>query len=187
MQVSNTQYFFNLPFEDYLLMPGISFSGLKDEKIIPTEGMKLGTRCHNYLFEPATYDWQQVEIVKNVSAAIRKYIGGAFKYLLKEVSFTAEFTHNGLTMLFKGRADMLVPGKIVLDLKILAGSLKQAIERFNYGAQVSGYCLATGSAVGIIIAWNKQKKHVEVAVITPEKGFWEYHIIQRGHAQIETN
>lgn len=180
MIVQNTKYFRDLAFEDYLKMPGTSFSSLKDQIIIPSEGMKLGTRVHNYLLEPDKYDWQQVEIVKMIANAMRRYIGDAIAYLEKEIAFTAEFVYNGLIMLYKGRADMLRVGRIVIDLKVLAGSLKQAIERFGYREQVSGYCLATGSSLGLIIAFNKSTKQVEIEMIRPNVNFWQYHTVSRG-------
>jgi hypothetical protein len=180
MQIINTKYYLDLPFEDYLQMPGTSYSSIKGFEGEPTEGMKLGTRVHAYLNEPKEYDWQQAEIVIPIATALRAYLGDAFHFLDKEVAFTSTFIHNGMKLAYKGRADMMKIGRIIVDLKILSGSLQQAIERFGYERQISGYCLATGSKLGLIIAWNKLQKKVEVKAIKPNPAFWEFQCVRMG-------
>ena len=83
MQILNTQYYHNLDFEDYLKMPGTSYSSIKGFEGEPTEGMKLGSRVHAYLNEPKEYDWQQVDIVIPIATALRGCLGDAFHYLDK--------------------------------------------------------------------------------------------------------
>ena len=180
MKVSNINYFYNQKFEDYLKMPGTSFSATKNELITPTESMKLGTRVHNYLNEPHEYDWADAEKVIPIATALRATIGDAFSHLKKEVGFTSNFTHNGMTLDYKGRADMLYVGKVVIDIKVLAGSIDSAIERFGYDRQISGYCLATGANFGLIISWNKMSKKVEKKMILPSDAFWKYQCAHRG-------
>ena len=180
MQVTNTVFYNDQDFEDYLKMPGVSFSSTKDTIIVPSEGMKLGTRVHNFILEPDKYDWKQVEIVKPMAAAIRTHIGAALKFLSKEIAFTADFHHNGMRLPYKGRVDLLYNKRIVIDLKILAGGLDASIARFGYDRQVSGYCLGTGCPLGLIIAYNKSKKVIETKRIIPNADFWEYTTAQRG-------
>ena len=180
MQVTNTVFYSDQDFEDYLRMPGVSFSSLKEKIFTPTEGMKLGTRIHNYILEPDKYDWQQVDIVKPMAAAIRQYLGDALPYLNKEIAFTADFLHNGMRLPYKGRVDLMYPKRIIIDLKILAGGLDASIARFGYDRQVSGYCLGTGCPMGLIIAYNKAKKKIETKTIKPNADFWEYTVVSRG-------
>lgn len=179
MTVANTQYYPGIDFDTYLKMPGISFSGLKGE-IPVSSGMRLGSLVHTYLNEPAKYQFEQADIVIPIATALRARLGSAFKYLQKEVAFISEFTHNDLKLLYKGRADCLSIGKIVVDFKILAGALDPAIERFGYRDQISGYCLATGCKVGLIIAYNKAQKKVEVKSIKPCETFWGYTTARMG-------
>lgn len=169
-------------------MEGVSYSSLKGEEIIPTEGMKLGTRVHNYMNEPSKYDWCQADIVQPIAQQLRAYIGDAFKHLKKEVAFTSQFYHNGMVLLYKGRADMMKAGRIVIDLKVLSGPLPAAIERFGYDRQISGYCLATGCNLGLIVAWNKLQKRVETRAIKPNPSFWEYTTVRMGKpVEVVTN
>lgn len=180
MQVINIKYYRNMPFEEYLKLPGISFSGIKGFQGEPTEGMKLGTRVHSYLNEPEKYDWHQAEIVLPIAKILRGYLGDAYSVLEKEVAFTCDMLHNGMVLHYKGRADMLKVGRLVVDLKVLAGSLDAAIERFGYNNQVSGYCLGSRSPLAIILAFNKLKKKVEVKSIKPNAAFWEYQVVRLG-------
>lgn len=180
MIVRDTTYYSDLDFDTYLALPGVSYSSLKDVVITPTEGMKLGTRVHQYLNEPDKFDWVNADTVIPIAAAIRKYIGDAFHYLEKEVAFTSSFIHNDMMLQYKGRADMLKAGRIVIDVKVLAGSLEGAVKHFGYDRQVSGYCLATGAPLGLIVAYNKSKKIVEMKSIKPCAEFWSYQTVFRG-------
>lgn len=179
MIISNVKYYRELPFEEYLAMPGTSFSSLKGE-IPESAGMALGTRVHNYLFTPLAYDWQDAHMVRPIAGAIRSFMGDALPVMEKEVAFTADFLHNGLCLAYKGRADLLKIGRIVIDLKILGGSLEAASTRFGYPHQLSGYCLATHSPMALIIAYNKARKAVETKVIKPDVEFWQYVTVSHG-------
>lgn len=180
MIVSNTIYYDSLDFDKYLQTEGTSFSSIKGFEGTPTAGMQLGTRVHNYISEPEKYDWQQVEEVKAIAGAIRGFVGGAFKYAKKEISFTSDFTFQGLTMKYKGRADALIKGQLIIDYKVLSGSLENACNLFRYPEQISGYCLAAGCEKGLIIAYNKRLKKIETKLITPSTDFWEYNIVRFG-------
>lgn len=179
-QVENVRYYRDMPFEEYLSIPGISFSSIKGFEGAPSIGMQLGTRVHNFLNEPALYDWEQVEVVRPIAAAIRAKLGNAYKFMEKELAFTAEFHYLGMVMVYKGRADLIKVGNVLVDYKVLSGSLDSAIERFGYDRQLSGYCLATGCRLGIIISWNKAKKRIEQRTITPDPTFWMHHVVKLG-------
>lgn len=182
MIVANTTYYPDMPFDEYLALPGNSFSSIKNDGVpLPvSDGMLVGTRVHNYLLEPEKYDWQQPEIVQPIAKKIREILGDALPLLDKEIAFTSDFTHNGMTLKYKGRADMLKTGRIVIDLKVLGGYLPNAIERFGYHKQLSGYCFATGCPRGLIIAYNKATKKIETATIFPNADFWQYQCVHRG-------
>ena len=80
---------------------------------------------------------------------------------------------------------MMKIGRIIVDLKILGGPLQPAIERFGYERQVSGYCLSTGSALGLIIAWNKLQRKVETKAIKPNADFWQFQCVRMGEPMEE--
>ena len=180
MTVSNIKYYRDLPFEDYLKLPGTSYSGIKGFSGDPTKGMQLGTRVHNFLNEPDKYDWKDTEIVKPIAQALRMYLGEAYHAMEKEVGFTADFIHNGMRLPYRGRADMIKVGKVLVDLKVLSGSLNSAIERFGYADQMAGYLYGTCTPLAIIIAYNKSSKKVEVKTLRPAAAFWEYQTARLG-------
>lgn len=178
------QYYRGQDFAAYLTMPGTSFSGLKDVPVPQSAGMSLGTRVHNYILEPEKFDWTDAGIVRKIADALRTYMGGALDVLESEVAFTADFHHNGMVLPYKGRADKLKIGRLVVDFKILGGSLMSAIARFGYDKQLSGYCLATGSPLGLIIAYNKSRKQVETHLLGPNPEFWEYQAVRMGRPEL---
>lgn len=182
MEVRNTIYHREMPFAEYLALPGTSYSSIKGFVGSPTPGMSLGTKVHQYLLEPTKYTWEDANIVREIAAAIRPVLGAALAVLEKEIAFTSKFHYNGFILQYKGRADMLLVGKIVVDLKVLSGALQPAIDRFGYGDQIPGYGLATGSATGLIVAYNRARKRVETKLIPTNSGlaYWQYQTVHRG-------
>lgn len=186
MQVSNLQYYTDLDFNDYLKMEGFSYSSLKRHEngtdIIPSQGMMLGTRVHNYILEPHKYDDVDRHIVVPIASDLRKYLGAAINHLEKEVAFTAILEHQGMFLQYKGRADLIYKGKLIVDLKILSGKLQYAIERFGYDKQLSGYALASGCKNALILSYNKAKKrdNLESFMVKPNEDWWNYMIVKYG-------
>lgn len=181
MQIANLQYYIDFDFDKYLALPGVSYSSIKGFDGPPNKGMSLGTQVHNYILEPEKYTWENVAEVKLIAAAIRGVLGSAIDALKKEVAFTCDMEHNGLVMPYKGRADLLYAPRVVVDLKVLSGTLAAAIKHFGYEKQIGGYCLATGCKMGLIISYNKSRKCVEHAIIHPEHSieWWNYQIVSR--------
>lgn len=179
MQVSNVKYYSELTMDEYLSLPGVSYSSIKGFEGPPPAGMTLGTHVHQYLMEPEKYKWEDVDQVKKIAAALRQYVGIALEVMQHEVAFTADFHYNGLVMQYKGKADLLRVGRLVVDFKILSGSLQPAIVRFGYDKQVSGYCLANEAPTGLILAFNRKAKVVESAIIKPSEEWWNYQIVSR--------
>jgi hypothetical protein len=186
MQVKNLQYYSDLDFDEYLQISGYSFSGIKmlesGQAIIPTEGMKLGTRVHNFILEPKKYDWENHIEVNKIATKIREIYQPFIKYMEPELAFTCRFEHNGMYLNYKGRTDLIYKGKLIVDLKILSGKLEPAIERFGYDKQLSGYALATGCKNAMIISYNKANKHnvLETKLIEPNHDWWNYMVIKYG-------
>ena len=149
----------------------------------PTDGMKLGTRVHKYLLEPKEYDWQDIEAVKEIATCLRKEVGPAFEFLQHEVSITADFSHDGFTMAYRGRIDSGFLGRILIDYKVLSGALLPAIDRFGYINALSGYCMSTRTPAALILAYNRKTKKCEKFYLDESKfsiEFWEQAVITHG-------
>lgn len=180
LEVRNTQFHEDMTFDEYLAMPGYSYSKIKGFQGPPNAGMSLGTRVHNYLNEPHLYDWKDAPEVIKIATALKAFLGDSYKFMKKELAFSCEFHYEGIVMKYKGRADMIKVGSILVDLKVLSGSLESSCERFGYPFQISGYCLASATPLGLILAYNRSKGITETKIIKPEHKYWEYQVARFG-------
>src|SRR5438128_7523600 len=142
MEVKNVQIHRGLTFEQYLALPGYSHSGLKNkgQVIKPTAKMNFGTEVHN-----CCNDGSGDAQIRKIAATLKKAIGAElFDMLECEVAVTAEFHHEGFVMLYKGRLDLTLVGKLVVDIKIIGGkSIYDTIEMFGYNNQVTAYAVGS--------------------------------------------
>ena len=170
------------PFDEYLSLPGISFSGIKSEGefMSPTKKMVLGTKVHNYLLEPEKYDHEDIEIIKPLAMAIKNRIGPLFRYLTPEMAVLADFVHEGMRMKFKGRGDLVYPGKILIDVKVSEMPLAKAMQFFNYPSQTSGYALGFGCPVALIAQVNPKTKQTTLYNVPIITEWWEKQILRYG-------
>lgn len=174
-----------MPFDDYLQMPGLSYSGIKAKGLQinqPTSKMQIGTMVHNYLFEPEKYEFKLSthKIVTAIAQQVKLTLGDAMIGLESEVSVTADFLHDGFKMQYKGRVDLLRAGKMVIDLKVSEMWLNKSIPYFGYDRQLSGYSLATGAKLQMILRINPVTLKTEVKMIPISSDWWESQILKYG-------
>jgi hypothetical protein len=172
----------NIPFNEYLALPGYSYSGIKNQgaKFEPTAKMQLGTDVHNYLLTPEHYDHKNAAIVKPIALALKQAIGPLFKYLQAEVAITADMVSQGFTMAYKGRIDLIAPGRLVVDVKVTELDIAKAIQFFGYDKQLSGYAIPTKCPAALIVAVNPKTFKTQIANIPIDSQWWEYQVIQNG-------
>lgn len=183
MQVINKQYHVDMPFDDYLKLPGFSYSGIKNygqPPIQATNKMRIGTLVHNYLFEPKNYNYEKFEIVKPIAHQVEIILGNALNGMKSEIGVTADFVHEDMKLEYKGRIDLLRAGKIVIDLKVSEKPLYKTIPFFGYDKQLSGYALATESRVAMIIRVCPVTRKTELKTIPISSEWWEKQIVKFG-------
>jgi hypothetical protein len=186
MKVLNRQILTTCPFDNYLELPGWSHSKIRNDGqpfLSPTKRMQMGTKVHNYLLEPHLYDHDDEAIVKPLAREIRRVLGPLWKYLQPELAVTATFVHNGFAMQYHGRGDLVIPNRLVIDIKITEQPISKGIEHFGYDNAISGYCLGFNARAGLIITANPSPKKLgEVFVynVPLSADWWEYQIIQKG-------
>lgn len=169
------QIIHNIPFSEYLRLPGQSYSGLKP-MISTTPSMALGTKVHAHVLDgedaddAATYE---------IGKVLMAEFGSLVSIARKEISYSCEMHHEGTVLDYKGRIDIKILDTII-DLKILSQPIKGSIRIFGYDKQISGYMLASNATQGFIIAYNKVSKKCEVEKITPDYEFWKKIIKQYG-------
>lgn len=195
ISTTNIQRHDDVPFTEYLRMPGNSHSFLRYEKngekaeIIATEKMKRGSMVDSILTDkPQDVDMSSplYEQAKQIAYSIRKNFGGMIDSMEKQVSFTAEMEHLDHKMIGKFRLDFLLPGYIVLDLKVTDAKPKQIpglITHMGYDNQLWGYSKVAQVDRAFILAYSVPAKNVflfNVPVSSPTNEFWEGKILKFG-------
>ena len=157
LTVADRTFHRGISFADYLAIPGYSYSKIKaDTSKVPdqpTAKMSLGTKVHNYILEPSKYDHEDRELIKPMAVSVMGAIGNLAPYLESELAVTCNMMHTteGFVLPYKGRIDLCRVGGIVVDLKVSKMPLLKSIPFFGYDRQLSGYALAAGCNIAVII------------------------------------
>lgn len=188
IQIQNQRIMKNIPFDEYLKMPGVSYSAIKNEgvdKFMPTKRMELGTRVHNYLLDPKEYNYEDLELVKKIATRLKERIGNLIEYLLPELAVTCNFIYQDFNMLFKGRIDLGIPNRLVIDIKVSENSLSRTVNYFGYDKQLTGYSLAINARVALIININPKTLAITIYNVPFAKEWWQNEILKRGEPIIK--
>lgn len=183
IQVQNLKLLPNIPFEEYLALPGHSHSSIRSngKEIKPaTPKMLLGKDVDAYLTDPLSYEYDNVEIVRPIANEVIKVLGKARQYLKPQLAFTCDFVFSGFRLPYKGRADLAIIRHIVIDVKVSEMPLKRFIEYFRADNQVSGYALAIGAKAALIIQAHPKTYATSVYNVPIVLDWWEQQIIQKG-------
>lgn len=185
MIVRDTVVHRNIPFEDYLKLPGFSHSGIRMEGRKPfaaTAKMNLGTNVHSYLLDPTAYSYENLNVVKTIALALKSTIGGLWEFLEPEIAVTSNFCIEDFILPYKGRIDLALVKRVILDIKVINGeSVSSTIDLFHYDTQLSGYAASVGAKDAFIIAYSTKTKKVEVKYIPVNVDWWCNQIITKGN------
>lgn len=179
MTITNRKKYGSLDFDEYLKLEGISFSAIKAFKGEQTEGMKIGTYVHNFISEPDKYNGEEAAIVVPLARTIITELGTAAKFGKAEVCMTAKYEFEGMEMIHKSRIDRLYNG-LVIDFKVIAGSLQQYVQRFQYDEQLRGYMNDSGVDTGMILSVNRKTRQTERIIIKQNHYWWNQKICEYG-------
>lgn len=184
IQTQNLKILKNIPFEEYLTLPGFSHSTLRNHgkpPIVTTAKMMLGKDVDNYLTDPTQYNHSNANVVRPIAVMIKKKIGVLYRHLEPQLAFTCEFVFGGFVMLYKGRADLAIRERLVIDTKISKMPLMKGVDFFGYDNQLSGYALALRARAAIIISQHPEKMDQTSFYNVPLKtDWWEQMIIRFG-------
>lgn len=184
MLIQNRKILKTFPFDEYLKLPGYSYSGICSEgrtKIeSPTKKMQLGTKVGQYLLDPLAYDYSDIEIVRPLALHLNKFLGKLMKYCEAELAVTCNMVLDGISMPYKGRADLGIVDRLVIDIKVTEMPLHKFIDFFRSDRQVSGYCYALNADLGFIVAINPKTKLITTKQITIDDEWWHYQISRKG-------
>lgn len=190
MIVRNHQILFNVPFDEYLKLPGVSHSDIKNEGksfSAATAHMQLGTHVHNYLLEPEKYNHDNISIVRPAAIAVKNKLGVLWQYLQPEVTVLSDFIHNGFVMRQRSRIDLGIPDRLVVDIKVSKVPLGVSIPRFGYDHQLNGYRCSFGAKIALLLRIDPDtcgrpgiEPLIEIYNVPPSTQWWDWQIVQRG-------
>lgn len=190
--VSNIVMIEAIPFQEYLQIPALSHSFLKREVngIAPdletTDNMRLGSMVDAILTEPEKADMTShlYEAARAISHEIKTKFGNAIKAFRKQLSFTADFEHQGFTIWVKGRLDFLLMGHAVVDLKVtLSKDVHALIDYMGYRNQLWSYCQMAKVKVAYLMIYsvpNKKVYLIKLDCSNASNPFWEEKILKFG-------
>lgn len=180
MRIFDIRILEGVPFDQYLQLPGISFSAVKGATPInPTDKMRLGTRVHTYLLEPAKYDGTDYRIVRAIAEKVNSHLGILLKTGKCELTVMCTMVHNGFYLYYKGRVDIFA-GCMIIDLKVSDLPVLHAINHFGYNNQINGYAIPLKAKAGILFSIHPKTLNVQIAPIPNNYTFWERAVLQYG-------
>lgn len=191
--IHSIQQYLNLPFDEYLKLPGRSTSFLKNEKngvspvFIKTDKVRVGSLVDAILTSPKEVDMRSelYPIARDIAAEIRLKFGDMFKQMIPQVSYTGIMAHSGISMPVKGRLDFLLPELAVIDLKVTyATNVPELIKFMKYAEQMHLYCGFAGVKKAYLIVYCVPKKICKVHAIdcSGRSLWWEGKTFEFGSA-----
>lgn len=186
IEYKNIQRFYNIPFEEYLKMPGYSQSFLKHEingvapGIEVTDNMRLGSLVDSFLTEPEKVDYSShlFKPAKSIAAKIQNKFGHLIQCFEKQVSFTADAVYNGWSMPVRGRIDFGLSGHAVIDLKVTKDTspknIQSLINFMGYDHQLYSYSKFYGVNKAYLIVYFVKANYTELYSldVTGVSNFW---------------
>lgn len=194
IKVVNKQRHVGMAFEEYLKLPGYSFSFLNRERfgevpeIVETKAMQRGTLVDGILTQPDRVDINNpiYPEARMIAFEIKRRYGEVFKTLVPQVSYTADFVlqtaHGVYKLPVRGRLDYEIPSQLVLDLKVTSQkNLDATIKYMGYNDQLLGYALMNGSNVAYLMSYCVPTKSIGIRSIElNDYSFWERKILKYG-------
>jgi hypothetical protein len=189
---SNVQTYKDLPFDQYLQLPGYSHSWLKSERnghampFTPSAKVYFGSLVDDLLTDPSSADVSHPDFNEALEAAnnIRNFCGQHFfDAAEKQISFTATMHWGQFSMPVKGRIDFM--STYIFDVKVTnepEEKLNDLIYFMGYPNQMFLYAKALGFNKAVLVFYIRRKKKVVLKPINllDSNKFFENKIIKFG-------
>lgn len=181
MQIFDVRIIEGLPFEDYLKLPGISYSFVSGGGAFKsaTPKMEFGSRVDAYLFEPEKYDGVDYKLVRAVAEKVKARLGVLIKHGKRQLAVMCTMAHRGMYIYYKGRVDLFAGG-MVIDLKVSELEILRAIQVFGYQNQLNGYAIPLKARGSILFSIHPKKHDVQTCPINNSTSFWEQIVLKHG-------
>lgn len=182
MEVQNLKLM-TCPFDEYLSLPGWSYSGIKNDgaKVIATPKMQLGTAVHNCLLAPEEERCENAALARPIAKALAAVLGPLLAALKPELAITADFIHAGFRMAYKGRIDLAIPGRLVVDIKVTEmKDLAAFIKFFGTDYQLNGYGIGIKAKTILMLSIHPKTFKTNLINIPLNTYWWEQEVKKRG-------
>jgi hypothetical protein len=182
MKIFDIRIIEDIPFEDYLKLPGLSYSSVKNggSRIDPTDKMRFGSLVDAYLFEPHTYNGEQYNLVRPIAEAAIGKLGALIRHGRRQLAVLCTMVYNGLYIYYKGRVDLEACG-LIIDFKVSEMNVIQAINHFGYNHQLNGYAIPLGSKGGLIFSIHPKSPHpIQLQAIQNSVIWWQQQVLKYG-------
>lgn len=192
----------NLDFGDYLKLPQLSQSVIKSNKLgsefVLTEKIRVGKIVDELLtssellpIDPNIYNDDLFEKGAKIASEIKKVLGDVFAICEKQVSYTAIAQLGRIKLPVKARLDLLLPNKMVIDLKVTTATDTTAlINHMGYHNQLWHYCKCAELNKAMLIickvkpTFEYSTIEIKHVVISDRNEFWESAIIENGSVNL---
>lgn len=183
-----------LSFEQYLQLPGYSFSTLKTmkdgvaEEVVGTWKMRLGSIVDAILSEQPIKGMMNDELypaAKKIAFRILQQWGDEIRFFKKQQSYTGVATFNGFGLPVRGRPDYELPKFAVIDLKIThEKDMRGVIKHFNYEDQLFNYAKLANVPHGFILMYSTKLGIADMFYADCRRtisSFWQSKIMDYGN------
>lgn len=182
MKIYDTKIYEDVDFDDYIRLPGISYSSIKNSgtRIDPTEKMRFGSLVDAYIFEPHTYNFEQYDFVRPVAERVIKTLGPLIKQGRRQLAVTCTMVHQGFYMYYKGRIDLWA-ADLIIDMKVSEMNILDAIKHFGYNHQLNGYAIPVSAKGGLIFSVNPKPPYTtQLQAIQNSLYWWQQQVLKYG-------
>lgn len=181
MKYINQEILKDIPFDQYLNLPGYSYSFLKREVngTLPafhsTDKVRIGSIVDDLLTNPegADVDTELYPIGKKIANFLKDFIGeNALETLGRQLSIKGEIENEGLVMPVKGRLDLFGLGRVI-DLKVTdvrEADLNSLTFYMGYDKQMYNYCNLSGVDQATLIFYTKKTDKIILRNLDFSKG-----------------
>jgi hypothetical protein len=187
---TDQQRFTSLDFNEYRSFSQYSFSFLKSEafglskNVEVTDKIILGSLVDGIISnERVDMTHRLYPAAKAIAAYLRANFSGILPYMHSQISYSGIFHYHGFCLPAKGRLDMEIPKRIVVDLKITdSKNIPELIKFMKYDDQLFGYAKLGQHTEAYILAYSKplKKAHIYSIPVSDHNEFWAEKILKFG-------
>lgn len=189
---SDIRRYDNMPFDEYLKLPGYSHSFLKRERNGITEELKmtdnilLGSLVDSLLTDLTKVNMSSTlyPAARRIAATLKQQFGDMINCFKKQVSYTGQMECAGFRMPVTGRLDFLLESYAVIDLKVTQSKdMSSLIQFMGHENQVWNYAKLAQVPKAFLMIYSVPMDKtfiIQLNCSNQENEFWKEKILKFG-------